>query len=258
MNLTASDRSALIKLASGLPKEDSTRKAILAGLKTASVPKKAHRPTLSGITLAAYREGNAKMMYFIDAVKNHSKFYEILIEEDANGGFVLRRRWGALTDNGAGRVDAKDADGLTEGQAKAMMAGLVREKMSKGYQDAFKTQPVGQYPVGLSRTTGFGWGTQEITKSVPVLRELLENLEYAIRETEEGSVEGLTVALAEVSREMSVLGKSSMAREIETRLKGPLSRLLGHPRFIPSPEKIIMELVSLKNYIAKQLQESNI
>lgn len=34
--LTASDRSALIKLASSLPKEDLTRKAILSGLKTAS------------------------------------------------------------------------------------------------------------------------------------------------------------------------------------------------------------------------------
>lgn len=34
-NLTASDRSSLIKLASSLPKGDETRKAILSGLKTA-------------------------------------------------------------------------------------------------------------------------------------------------------------------------------------------------------------------------------
>jgi hypothetical protein len=35
-NLTASDKSVLIKLASSLPTGDETRRAILAGLKTAS------------------------------------------------------------------------------------------------------------------------------------------------------------------------------------------------------------------------------
>ncbi len=237
----------------------SNRDAIVAVMnRMASTAKKAHRPVLSGITLQAYREGNAKMMYFIDSEKNHSKFYEILISPDSSGMYVLQRRWGALTDSGAGRVDAKNQDGLYEGQARALMAGLVREKMGKGYVDAFKTQPVGQYPVGLSRTTGFGWGTQEITKAMPILREMLNDLQYAIDETEEGSVEGLTVALAEAAREMASLPQSSMAREIETRLKGPLSRLLGHPRFIPGPEKIIAELISLKNYIAKQIQTSNV
>lgn len=42
--LTASDRESLIKLASSLPKGDETRKAILAGLKTAGIPDQEARP----------------------------------------------------------------------------------------------------------------------------------------------------------------------------------------------------------------------
>ncbi len=255
--LTASDRSSLIKLASSLPQGDETRKAILSGLKLANLTKTAHRPILPGVTLQAYRDGMARMMYHIDAGKNHSKFYEILIEPYEQGGFILKRRWGALTDSGAGRVDAKDHENLTEPEAKVMMKLLEKEKMGKGYVNAFATQPVGQYPVGLSRGTSFGWGTQEVTTAIPMLRGLLKDVDAAVKAGEVGDADKLTAALAQGARDLAGLSNSSMARELEKRLKGPLSRLVGHPGFIPEPAKIMAELLAIKNYLTRQLQTSN-
>jgi len=58
MNLTATDRSALIRLASSLPKGGEERKAILSGLKVAAVPGASKKAGLEGDVLYLLSRGN--------------------------------------------------------------------------------------------------------------------------------------------------------------------------------------------------------
>lgn len=78
-NLTASDRTALIKLASELPQGDETRKAILAGLKTSTF-----NPFLGKLReISAIMGGNRDLeplhKNFIMAIKE----YDRLLEEES-------------------------------------------------------------------------------------------------------------------------------------------------------------------------------
>ena len=220
--------------------------------------KVAHRPYMPEVTLAAYRDGMATMLYFIDADKNHSKFYEMAIVPDGMGTYTLKKMWGALTDLTHGKRPTKDEMGLDIVEAKRMMAAHARSKLAKGYQDAFKNRPLGQYPVGLERSVGFGWGTQSATVCVPALRNLLAEINGAIEAGSVDDVNEMAQSLEDAQRFIGQIEDSSMLREIEKLMRGPVSRLRGKPRFIPDPTRTMSELKTLSNYLRRQLAECNV
>ena len=227
----------------------------------ASTRKVAHRPHF--VTPKELRDGHAFMTYKIDAAKNNSKFYEGKIQQAADGTWSFLKRWGALTDKGANhpRVDGEkyDKHGLTESQAQRM---LDREKAKRlgprGYSDAMKSRPVGQYPVGLDRTVGFGWGTQEITKCVPALRSISEQIVTALAEVQQDDAGDLVLALEGIAALVSDLPSSSMAKEIAKKLRPPVQRMKKNPRFIDDPNRTTKELMTLKRYIDRQTRECNV
>lgn len=234
---------------------------VLARHFIARMVRTAHRPNLAGegLNLAAHRGGMAHMLYFIDEAKNHSKGYEMLIVPDPSSGmFTLIREWGALADKGgASRFDRKTMPGMTLQQAQREMNKLYSEKVGKGYKDAFKAQPVGQYPVGLSREVGFGWGTQAITSCVPALHNLVGVMEKAIQA---GTYDDAAALAGELDKAKELVGQleSSMAREVMKRLAPPAARLRGHPRFIPDHDRTMKELKTLHTYLRRQLATCNI
>jgi len=263
--LTASDRKTLIRFAHELPKMDETRRVILSGLQ-----KVTNRPWMKEVNRRAYRDGRAFMTYLVglepgDAVAatgNNSKFYEGLIEQQPNGLWPFKRRWGALTDRGpsGGKVDGARFDqfDLNKEMARRLLKAEYTKRLRRGYMDAFKSQPVGQYPVGLSRIAPFGWGIQSITKCVPALRNLLEAVQNAIKETAAEDAFDLVAELETAQVELEKLPDSSMAREVEKRLRGPLEHMRGNPRFVPEPARIIKELRVLTAYLARQLAKCNV
>jgi hypothetical protein len=224
--------------------------------------KVAHRPTLGDVTLARYRQGEAAMMYFIDATRNHSKFYEMaVVPDDVHPGmFTLKKRWGALTDSGTGRVDARDEGGLTYEGAVRGLAVHAKAKLAKGYQDAFKSRPVGQYPVGLQRDVGFGWGSQSATVCVPQLRQLQQDIDAALVAGDLGDLDVLQIRLEEAQRIVNSLERSSMATELAKHLRGPLSSVSSTDadRFFSEKTKVTRELKTLSNYIRRQVAECNV
>lgn len=235
---------------------------VLSRYFVAHMVRTAHRPSLAdeGLNLAAHRAGMAHMLYFIDAVKNHSKGYEMLVVPDPSSGtYTLIREWGALADKGSSkpRFDRKVMSGLSLQQAQREMNKIYSEKVGKGYKDAFKSQPVGQYPVGLSREVGFGWGTQAITSCVPALHNLVGVIEKAIQAGTYDDAEALAGEL-EKAKELVGSLESSMAREVMKRLAPPAARLRGHPRFIPDHDRTMKELKTLHTYLRRQLATCNI
>lgn len=246
----------------------------------------AHKPILQreGLDANAVQQGMGAMLYMIDAAKNNSKFYEMLIVPGGGGGFTLMRRWGALTDTGqTGRIDSIDMEGMSLRSAQAEMAKIYRNKVGKGYKDAFNRKmhvgpqggplPFGQYPVGLTRDPGFGWGSQSATRCIPSLRDLQEKLDGALNELEEDS--DLTMLLADVEaaqRLIALLMRNPLAVEYETNksmgdilntaMRTPINRmkmLQGGTRQGPGrlPDldrgKLRSELVAIRNYVRKQL-----
>lgn len=257
--LSSLDREHLIKLASSLPRGSPERKSILAGLtQLGSINKVSHRPVLPEITLEKYRKGEAMMMYFIDEESNHSKFYEMAIIQEPSGFYTLKKRWGALTDQGAGRVDSKDEMGLSYSEAVRAMTAHGNSKLRKGYRDAFKNRPLGQYPVGLSRSVGFGWGTQSITKCVPALRDLNFKILEALHDVEADNPGELLLDLYAAQTLLERLPNSSMAREIQKFLRPPLNRLERNPKFLQDPMKTSQELKTLVRYLQRQMADCNV
>ena len=227
----------------------------------ASTRKVAHRPHF--VTPKELRDGHAFMTYKIDAAKNNSKFYEGKIQQAADGTWSFLKRWGALTDKGANhpRVDGEkyDKHGLTESQALRMLAKEKAKRLGpRGYSDAMKSRPVGQYPVGLDRTVGFGWGTQEITKCVPALRSISEQIVTALAEVQQDDAGDLVLALEGIAALVSDLPSSSMAKEIAKKLRPPVQRMKKNPRFIDDPNRTTKELMTLKRYIDRQTRECNV
>jgi len=240
-------------------------RAILAfeGLlpKTAQQNKLAHRPVLA--VPAALRSGMAFMTYKIDAGANNSKFYEGMISEQPDGTWLYQRRWGALTDDGPDRrrVDGAKLDkfGLDYNAAKKMLDAEYGKRLKdRGYSDAMKTRPVGQYPVGLSRNVGFGWGTQGIAKSVTDLRNFSGLLAEARVDVDKDNATGLLTHLHQLKGLLEKMPNSSMAKELQVMLKAPIARIEMNPRFIADPAKTQRELLALKRYIDRQLLETNV
>lgn len=236
----------------------------------------AHRPYMErthGLTKDVVRDGRGFMVYKIDSGANNSKFYEAMVVPQ-DGGFRVIRRWGALTDSDTtGKIDGTKFDEdprfwfETENQAKRELARHFATRIAHGYVDAFgpnhmtpdrKKLPMGQYPVGLTRTVGFGWGTQSITKCIPGLRDLQEALSQAreeIAQTGQSSEikDHLETALALIRTVAHE--DSSMASKLMTLMGKPFRRVSGSPRFLPDLEgrALASELRTIMAYVSKQL-----
>jgi len=226
-----------------------------------------------GLTKEAVRDGKAFMVYHIEAEANKSKFYEaVIVEEEL--GYRLIRRWGALTDSmGTGRVDGAQNDTQprflfpTLMSAKKALEEVYKTRMAHGYIDAFgpkhktpdgKTLPMGQYPVGLTRTVGFGWGTQSVTKCIPGLRQLEQSIAYAREEiVRTGKSDEVLNYLLEAQKQISAVvhADSSMSNKILSAVGSAIRRLTGSPRFLPDPEGEALgkSLQTVQKYIQKQL-----
>ena len=243
--------------------------------KLALLQKVANKPIMQawGLNKSRVRAGEAFMVYNIDPEGNHSKFYEgLLVDED--GGHRLKRRWGALTDSGkTGRVDGAKWDTNEKlwfedlNTAKREIAQHYAKRMSRGYTDAFgpkhktpdgKKLPMGQYPVGLSRATGFGWGTQSVATCSPSLRALQEEIAKARLEiTRDGKSLTIENALDRGVKLIKELASedSTMGMQLVKLMSRPIRRMRGAPRFLPDPEgvQLMKELNTLFRYIEKQL-----
>jgi hypothetical protein len=230
-------------------------------LRGASQVKVSHRPLLA--TPSALRSGLAFMTYKIDASKNESKFYEGLISEQPDGTWLYQRRWGALTDDGPDRGhiagESYDRYGLDFATAKKLLDAEYNKRLkSRGYSDAMKTRPVGQYPVGLNRAKpGFGWGTQGIPKLVGDLRRISGLISEARLDVTQDNAPALLNDLRQAQSLLEGLPNSSMAKEVLKMLRPPLARLEMNPRFIADPVRTQKELMSVKRYIDRQLSETN-
>jgi len=253
--------------------------------------KLSHKPQLEreGLNSRAVAEGMGAMLYFIDSAKNHSKYYEMIIKPEG-GMFVLKKRWGALTDKGdTGRGDEKVEMFPSLAKAQAVLGKTYREKTGKGYKDAFnrmmhvspasgETLPLGQYPVGLTREVGFGWGTQSATKCIPSLRDLQEKIDGAlgtILEVKEADHSDLSEILADLQAADRIINglmrnqeaiddtNQSMGDILAGMLAMPMKRInalmgtmgraqVGRP-IILDRQNLREELVAIKNYVRKQL-----
>ena len=152
-----------------------------------SALKVAHKPMLTpqGLDARKVAAGEGFALYMINPAANNSKFYEGLMLPNDDGTWRVMLRWGALTDNGfTGRIDGSKFDArhseLTERVAKGVLQAKYRAKTGKGYVDAWKHKGAkGQYPVGLTRDVGFGWGVQEAAFCTPALRSVQDLLKDA-------------------------------------------------------------------------------
>ena len=225
--------------------------------------KTAHRPHF--VTPRELRDGHAFMTYKIDAGKNNSKFYEGKIAPADDGSWSLLKRWGALTDKGTKtgmpvQGERYDRHGLSEAKAQGMLEKEKRKRLGpRGYADAMKSRPLGQYPVGLDRPGNSGpWGQQSITQCVPALRDMSELIGTAVAEVQQDDAQDFLRALEGLVLLTGDLPSSSMAKEIAKMMRSPVQRMKKNPRFIDDPSRTMKELMTLKRYIDRQTNECNI
>jgi predicted DNA-binding WGR domain protein len=250
--------------------KDEQMKRLKGSAHQAAVSKVANKPILTreGLNKAAVLNGDGAMLYFIDPDRNSSKFYEMLIRPERDSTYTLLRRWGALTDSGTtGRVDSKDQRGLDYGQAQKELQKIYKSKTRKGYVDTFspahkspidgKKLKQGEYPLGLVRQVGFGWGTQSMGQCIPALRDMVEHLDGAIKEIQErGKSDHIKEDLDDAMGTISTIAKedSTMAGKLKKYISHVVRRVSGSPRFLPDPEgqKLIKEVRTIINYVKKQ------
>jgi len=229
--------------------------------------KTAHRPMLApqGLDARKVSRGEGFMLYLIDAGRNHSKFYEGLMLPNDDGTFRVLLRWGALTDSGfTGRIDGAKFDArnseLTEREAKAVLAKKYRAKTGKGYVDAWKHKlPKGQYPVGLTRDVGFGWGTQDAAFCIPALRWIrghLSDAQSALEQMQFGDASEHLDDAARLAANRLRSVDSSMAGKIKkniAHMQGRASDLLAGEIDASAIRNWKTALSRLMSYIDKQL-----
>jgi len=238
--------------------------------KYALLRKVAHKPILQreGLNRNKVKAGEAFMVYLIDAAKNKSKFYEGMVVPD-EGGFKVIRRWGAMTDSGAtGRIDGAKFDTDQRfwfpdlNMAKRELQKHYAKRVSHGYVDAFgrnhvspvdgKKLPQGEYPVGLARDVGFGWGTQSVTVCIPGLKQLQVEISTAmdlIKGGYEPDAEAIQTALDRASVLLAKVARqdSTMARKIDNYLEKAIHATVDDSR------TLFRALTNLNRYLTKQL-----
>lgn len=63
----------------------------------------------------------------------HDKFYEVRVDLDDDGSFVITRRWGARPDTGVGQIKIERRHQVTQAQGVALTFFLA--KVKKGYRE---------------------------------------------------------------------------------------------------------------------------
>jgi hypothetical protein len=215
-----------------------------------------------GLTKDILRSGDGFALYNVDKERNHSKFYEGYIHEQPDGMHRVIFRWGAMTDSGfTGRVDGKKFDSkfaeLTYDQAKRILNAKKLAKITgRGYIDTFGPRHVdpvtgkklrqGEYPIGLARDVGFGWGTQEMAYCVPALRGISTQISRAL-DPNDG-----TPALVDLKAALGLVSgvpDSSMAAKISRYISTVMRAISGGAE----QSVINKSLYTIKNYIDKQI-----
>jgi len=238
--------------------------------KYALLKKVAHKPILKreGLNRNKVKAGEAFMVYQIDAASNKSKFYEGMVVPDG-ADFKVIRRWGAMTDSGqTGHIDGPKFDGdprfwfESMNEAKRELQQHYAKRVSHGYTDAFGRNhvspvdgsklPQGEYPVGLTRAPGFGWGSQSVTMCVPGLKQMQTEIATAMDLLKGGydaDADAIQAALDKAQRQLTFLARedSSMARKIEQYLDKAVHATVGDSRTLFSALK------NLNTYVTKQL-----
>lgn len=250
-------RSATIRLASELPKGSDARLAILKVL--AETRRTANRPMLDGVNIRSYRDGMSWMGYVIDptaSAKGASKFYEMLIKEGGRDGWQLVKHFGALTDRGTGaNIKTLYEDFFDPSSAQRSMAKHVRKRKSRGYTDAMRTRPLGQYPLSFrSDSPGFGHGIQEGLSCVPEMRTLLGVVEAAVAAAQVEDADSLVESLEDARDSLNRLERSDLKNEVQKKLRGPIARLRGKPRWIAEMPRVLRELLTAQNYLRRMLK----
>lgn len=238
--------------------------------KYALLQKVAHKPILQreGLNRNKVKSGEAFMVYQIDPKSNKSKFYEGMVVPEG-AGFKVIRRWGALTDSGqTGRIDGPKFDSDPRfwfdniNSAKRELQQHYAKRVSHGYTDAFGRNhvspvdgsklPQGEYPVGLTRAPGFGWGSQSVTVCVPGLKELQVEIS-ATMDLLQGGYEPDTDAIeSALDRAGKLVRKfymqdSTMARKVEQYLDKAIHATASDSR------TLFRALKNLNSYLTKQL-----
>jgi hypothetical protein len=131
--------------------------------------------------------------------------------------------------------------------------------------------------VGLTRTVGFGWGTQSATKCIPSLRDLQEKIDGAlgtileVKEADHSDLADILADLQAADRIISGLMRNrdavddanqSMGDILAKMLATPMGRIqglmgmartqMGRPPVLDR-QNLREELVAIRNYIRKQL-----
>ena len=248
--------------------------------KYASTLRVAHKPILvaDGLTVQKVREREAFMTYLIEGGSNKSKFYEGIVLPSDDGTYRVKRRWGALTDSGqTGRIDGEKFDfdprfsGLSLSQARGVLAKVYQDRIAHGYTDAFgpnhktpdgKPLPSGQYPVGLARAVGFGWGTQSVSFCVPALRQVADHLKNAQVALKRGDTESAAnfQNLAEHQAQVVLKADSSMGQKILDNIQhmqGRASLVLSGRAEDSEIANWTTALSRLMSYLDKQLSTCN-
>ena len=206
----------------------------LAQLRAGRGIRVANRPYLTneGLNARKVQSDEGFALYWIDPAANHSKFYEGLMSPNGDGTFNVKFRWGALTDSGfTGRIDGAKFDRrqsmLSEREAKALLRKKYLAKTRKGYVDAWQHSGAkGQYPVGLRRDVGFGWGVQEAafcTVGLRTIQDLLGQAQRLLGREDYVGAQGLQDEAAQVLwRE----GDSTMLKKVKSNLKHMQNRAI--------------------------------
>ena len=248
--------------------------------KFAAVRRVAHKPILlrEGLTIQKIREREAFMAYKIDPGNNNSKFYEGIVLPSDDGSFRVMRRWGALTDSGqTGRIDGAKFDydprfsGLSLSQAKNVLAKVYMDRMKNGYVDVYgphhvtpdgKKLPAGQYPVGLTRRPGFGWGAQSVAFCIPALRRVQESLKATQNQLKSEDYDGAVESQNAAERQAREVLKadSTMGQKILDNIQHMQGRATIVQSGRASDKEVrtwMVALSRLQSYIDKQLSLCN-
>lgn len=240
----------------------------------------AHKPVLlaDGLTIQKVRDREAFMAYKIDQGANNSKFYEGIILPSDDGTYRVKRRWGALTDSGqTGRMDGQKFDfdprfsGLSLSQAKAVLMKVYKDRLDHGYTDAFgpnhvtpdgQKLPSGQYPVGLARQVGFGWGTQSVSFCVPALRQVRDHIKAAQDALRGSDYEGASEHqnLAEKLAQQVLKADSSMGQKILDNIEhmqGRAALVVSGRAGDSEVSNWVVAMSRLMSYLDKQLSLCN-
>ena len=275
------ERTAFLNVKAVYPVLTAERWASMTILeKYAATRRVAHKPVLlsDGLTIQKVRDHEAFMTYNISAGANKSKFYEAIILPSDDGTYRVKRRWGALTDSGqTGRMDGEKFDfdprfsGLGLSQAKVVLMKVYKDRLDHGYTSAFGPEhvtpdgrplPSGQYPVGLARGVGFGWGTQSVSFCVPALRDVAEHLKNAQKylRIQDWMAAQNSQDLAEAKAKDVLKADSSMGQKILDNIQhmqGRAALILSGRGEASEEANWSTALSRLTSYIDKQLSTCN-